>query len=139
MQLKISVLLGVWLLLVPATFVQEGDSTPAIASSASQGPAAKPADKTVNCRVMEAFVSEQLGVAAIIFHQRDKAEGPKLGELLLAHSGEEMEFEARDAQWHRVKVFRVKSCFGRGLMLFATREAKLVAKDEFVLRLGEKN
>ncbi len=84
-------------------------------------------------------MAERVGATAVIFHQRDKAEGPRLGELLLAHSGEEVEIETRDARRHRATVARLKSCFGRGLLLFATGEAKLREKDEFVLRFKEKN
>ena len=45
------------------------------------------------CSVMEAFEEGKLGVRAIVFHQHNKADGPRLGALLLAHSGEEMELE----------------------------------------------
>jgi hypothetical protein len=89
---------------------------------------------TVKCRVMEVFVAERVGATAVIFHQRDKADGPRLGQLLLAHSGAEVEFQTRDGRWHRAAVVRMRSCFGRGLLLFAASEAKLTPKDDFVLR-----
>ena len=91
-------------------------------------------DMTINCRVMEALVAERAGATAVIFHQRDKADGPRLGELLLAHSGEGVEFETPDRRWHRATVARMKSCFGRGLLIFAAGEAKLAEKENFVLR-----
>jgi hypothetical protein len=94
---------------------------------------------TIQCRAMEVFQAERLGVTAVIFHQRDKAEGPRLGELLLAHSGEEVEFETPDGRWHRATLARVKSCFGRGLLLYAASEAKLTAGDDFVLRFSQKH
>ena len=87
----------------------------------------------IACRVMEVFKAEPPGVTAVIFHQRDKADGPRLGELLLAHSGHEVEFEINGGK-HQATVFRVKSCFGRGLLIFASGEAKLAEKDAFVLR-----
>ncbi len=90
--------------------------------------------QTIECRVMEVFGAERLRATAVIFHQRDKADGPRLGELLLAHSGEEVEFETRDGRLHRATLARVKSCFGRGELLFASGEAKLSEKDDFVLR-----
>jgi hypothetical protein len=92
--------------------------------------------ETITCRAMEVFVAKPLGATAVIFHQRDKADGPRLGELLLAHTGEEVEFETPDGKSHPATVERVKSCFGRGLLLFATKEAKLAAKDEFVLHFS---
>jgi len=95
-------------------------------------------DKTINCRAMEVFVAERLGATAVIFHQRDKADGPRLGELLLTHSREEVEFETRNGQRHRATVARMKSCFGRGLLICAAGEAKLAEKDDFVLHFPEK-
>jgi hypothetical protein len=55
------------------------------------------------------------------------------------HTGQEMEFETADGHRHHGTVVRMKSCFGRGLLIFATGEAKLGVKDEFVLRFPEKN
>ncbi len=114
---KVLSLVGLFLLLVPAVLAQK-----------------EAGDRTIECQAMEVFVAERFGTTAIIFHQRDKVDGPRLGELLRAHSGAEVEFETRDGRWHRASIFRVKSCFGRGLLLFAAGEAKLAAKDEFVLR-----
>jgi hypothetical protein len=94
--------------------------------------------ETINCRAMEVFQSKQLGTTAVIFHQRDKADGPRLGALLLAHSGEDVEFETSDGRRHSATVGRVKSCFGRGLLLFRSKEAKLAAKDDFVLQFAAK-
>ena len=107
-------------------------------SAPAHGAATKPATEGVACRVMESFEDDRLGVRAIVFHQRDKAEGPRLGALLLAHSGDIMEIETADGHRHRATVFRVKSCFGRGLLL-VQREIKLVGNDEFILRLQERN
>ena len=88
---------------------------------------------------MEAFEEGRLGVRAIVFHQRDKADGPRLGSLLLAHSGEEMELETTGGRRYRATVFRVKSCFGRGLVLVPTSKLKLGEHDEFTLRLPGEN
>jgi hypothetical protein len=91
----------------------------------------------IACRVMEVYEAEPPGATVVIFHQRDKADGPRLGELLLAHSGQEAEFAIEVGKPHRAKVFRVKSCFGRGLLVFASAEAKLTAGDDFVLRFSQ--
>ena len=88
---------------------------------------------------MEAFEEGKLGVRAIIFHQHDKADGPRLGSLLLAHSGKEMELETTGGQRYRATVFRVKSAFGRGLVLVPTSKLKLGEHDEFTLRLPGSN
>ncbi len=100
---------------------------PAADSNAEEGP--------VVCRVMEAFEDGRLGAQAIIFHQRDKADGPRLGSFLLAHSGTEVELETTLGQRYRITVFRVRSAFGRGLALVPTRQLKLGAHDEFTLRV----
>ena len=42
-------------------------------SNTSSGP--------IICSVMETFEDTKLGVRAVIFHQRDKADGPRLGSL----------------------------------------------------------
>jgi hypothetical protein len=97
-----------------------------------------PRTETVVCRVMEVVVAERLGATVVIFHQRDKADGPRLGELLRAYSGAEIEFETRDGQCHRATVTRIKSCFGRGLLIFRADEARLTEKEDFVLRVPEK-
>jgi len=99
--------------------------------------AAPPMDSSariVFCRVMEVFVAQKQEVNAVIFHQRDKTDGPRLGELLKSYSGGEMEFETKDGRQHRATVYRVKSCFGRGLMIIASGEAHLEPQDEFTLR-----
>lgn len=118
-------------ILVSSTFAQ----------NAAPPPAPSPASSAlfVACKVMEVFVAERQGVNAVIFHQRDKTDGPRLGEMLKSYSGQEMEFETTDGHRHHGTVVRMKSCFGRGLLIFATGEAKLEGKDEFVLRFPEKN
>lgn len=88
---------------------------------------------------MEVFVAEEAGATAVLFHQRDRADGPVVGEFILVHRGERVEFETADGKRHRATLFRVKSCFGRGLLLFSSGEAKLAEHDDFVLRFPEKN
>lgn len=102
--------------------------------SNSHAELAASAGQSVTCRVMEVFVAEKAGATAVVFHQRDKAEGPKLGEFLAAHSSDAVEFETGDGRRHRATVFRVRSCFGRGLLLFSSKEAKVAAGDDFILR-----
>jgi len=121
MPKKTFVLTGLFLLLVSTGVAQK--------QSGQEG---------IKCRVMEVFMAERLGVRVAIFHQRDKADGPRLGELLQAHTGQETEFETSDGERHGALVVRMESCFGRGLLLFAARDAKLAAKEDFVLRFPEK-
>jgi hypothetical protein len=119
MAKKCAVLLGLSLLLVPMARAQKSEAA-----------------GTIACRAMEVFVAQRLGTTAVIFHQRDKADGPRLGQLLLAHTGEQVEFETPDGRRHAATVERVKSCFGRGLLLFHTSEGKLEAKEDFVVHFS---
>ena len=114
-------------LVIPISDPSPGAPVQASATKAWSGPIA--------CSVMEAFEEGRLGVCAIIFHQRDKVDGPRLGALLLTHSGEAMELETVGGGRYRATVFRVKSCFGRGLVLVPKAKLKLGEQDEFTLRL----
>jgi hypothetical protein len=118
-------------LVIPLSGPLHGAQVQAPKTDAGNGP--------IICSVMEAFEEGRLGVRAIIFHQRNKADGPRLGALLLAHSGEVMELETTGGQHYRATVFRIKSAFGRGLVLVPTSRLKLGAHDEFTLRLPGKN
>ena len=131
MRKKIFILVALVSILVSSTFAQNVAPSPARSADSSA--------RSIACQVMEVFVAPRQGVNAIIFHQRDKTDGPWLGELLKSYSGQEMEFETTDGQRHRATVARMKNCFGRGLLIFASGEAKLVEKEEFALRFPEKN
>lgn len=104
-----------------------------------QNPESNTNSGPVICSVMETFDDAKLGVRAVIFHQRDKADGPRLGSLLLAHTGEEMELQTTSGQRYRATVFRVKSAFGRGLVLIPPGKFQLAAHDQFTLRGPGKN
>lgn len=97
----------------------------------------EPGALIVTCRTMEVFVAKWWGASVLIFHQRDKADGPKLGELLKKYTGQEVEFETGDGKRHRATVERIKSCFGRGLLIFAADEASLEVKEDFILHFGK--
>ena len=122
----------VTVLVIPLSGLSQG-------TQVQQAPEIKAENRQIICRVMEAFEDGRLGVRAIIFHQRDKADGPRLGSLLLAHSGKEMELETTGGQHYRVTVFRVRSAFGRGLVLVPTSKLKLGEHDEFTLLLPAKD
>jgi hypothetical protein len=57
----------------------------------------------------------------------------------LSHSGQEMELQSARGQRYKATVFRVKSAFGRGLVLIPINKFKLGEHDEFTLRLPVKN
>jgi len=102
-------------------------------SSATPAPLPQAAN-VVACRVMEAHTSAEMRVVTVAFHQKDKNDGPRLGALLGKHSGASVEFQTADGAWHRAQVFRLKSCFGRGLLVFAAGESQLAERKDFGLK-----
>ena len=93
-----------------------------------------PPEATIACSVLESHVSQELGVSAAVFHQRNKEEAARFSALLKEHPDASVEFQTTDGAWHKASVARLKSSFGRGLLLFASRSAELKEKDTFVLK-----
>jgi len=88
----------------------------------------------VACRVLEAHASPELHVTLVLFHQQEEKDRVRLGNLLRQHSGASVELQTADGAWHTASVVRLKSCFGRGLLLFSAGTAQLQEKQEFLLR-----
>ncbi|MGA3293658.1 MAG: hypothetical protein ABSE45_06705 [Candidatus Acidiferrales bacterium] len=78
---------------------------------------AEPDSNTVDCRVLEAHASTTPPVIVIVFHQRDKQDQARFAALLRQNSGAEVAIRGGDAQWTNGTVVRMKTCFGRGLLL----------------------
>jgi hypothetical protein len=89
------------------------------------------------CRALEVKTAERLGVAVALFHQASKSDGPRLGKLLRAHDGASVEFDTSDGHSHSATLFRLGTCFGRGLLLFPAGSARLAAHEQFWLRFPE--
>ncbi len=112
-----------------------------LALTTSVGPAAarQPASAArtaplVACQALEVHTDATLGVTIVVFHQRDDDDRSRVGALLRAHDGAAVEFQTSDGAAHPATVMRLKSCFGRGLLLFRAGATPLVEKDEFLLR-----
>ncbi len=105
----------------------------ALAVAQPAAPAASP-NALVACRVLEAHTDPTLGVTLVVFHQRDDADRSRVGALLRAHDGAGIEFQTSDGAPHAGTVMRLKSCFGRGLLLFRAGSATLAERDDFLLR-----
>ncbi len=89
----------------------------------------------VVCRVMEAHASREPDATIVVFHQRDKADAERLGALLRRSSGKTVEFQADEGSaWQRASVARLKSCFGRGLLVLPSGAAQIKEGDEFLLK-----
>lgn len=76
-------------------------------------------------------------VVAVVFHQVEKADQPRLGSLLREHSGEEAQVQIGAQTLDEVSVFRLKSCFGRGLLLLPANALPLKDGATFILKFSE--
>lgn len=92
------------------------------------------ASNVVACSVLEVHSLAQPAVTVVVFHQRDKADKERLGNLLKRPSDSSAEFQTTDGTWHAAAVARLKSCFGRGLLIFPAGSAHLAGRDNFLLR-----
>lgn len=101
----------------------------AVAHSAPT-PAAAPA---IPCRALEVHTDAKLGVTIVVFHQRDDGDRDRVGALLRSHDGEAIEFRTGDGASHSATLMRLKSCFGRGLLLIGAGAPRVAEKDEFLL------
>lgn len=101
---------------------------------AQEPPGPSPVTAAVVCRTLEVKTAEPLGVVLAIFHQANKNDGPRLGELLRQSDGVSVEFETSDRRTHTATLFRLGTCFGRGLLVFPTGAARLTPRDQFWLR-----
>ena len=108
---------------------------PAMTGRATSPSQASP-DTIIACRVLEAHTPPGLGLTVVVFHQRDKNEGPRLGALLKQYSNARAKFQTADGKWHDGTVLRLKSCFGRGILLFQAGAATLTEKENFVLHFS---
>jgi hypothetical protein len=88
----------------------------------------------IACRALEAHTDSELKVTVVVFHQRDEAQRSQLATLLRGHSGEMVEVQAGDGTWRRARMVRLKSCFGRGLLLLPA-PAPFSERSEFILRM----
>lgn len=89
---------------------------------------------TVACSILEVHSLAQPAVTIVVFHQRDKTDQERLGDLLRRCSDSSVEFQTADGVWHSATVLRLKSCFGRGLLVFPAGSAHPAEKDTFLLR-----
>lgn len=94
-------------------------------------------DGAITCRVIEAHAAAHPAAVAIVFHQAQKADQPRLASLLLQHAGEEAEVQIGGEARTAGSVFRLKSCFGRGLLLLPADAPPLKDGETFVLKFSQ--
>lgn len=121
-------LLGVFALVLAGAINGEAAKTRRQAADTEAG---------VACRVMEVHTDAANRMTVVVFHQADEASRGAFAALLRAHSGDAVDVEvdaAASGTW-RGTVFRLKSCFGRGLLLFPASAPPLKEGAKFRLRL----
>ncbi|MGO9517990.1 MAG: hypothetical protein ACLPND_13170 [Candidatus Korobacteraceae bacterium] len=102
---------------------------------------AAPADSntpvhTILCRALEVKTDPKTDVTVVLFHQASKADGPALSEMLKSNDGANIEFFTSDGKPHAATVFRLDTCFGRGLLVFSSATAHLNAREQFSIRVA---
>jgi hypothetical protein len=108
--------------------------------SAAKAGATSPANHEahlVECRVLEAHQTSERGVTIVIFHQEAREEHQRLADLLKRYSGGNVEWQRSDGQWAPATVIRLKSCFGRGLLVIPAAAGAPEDGEGFVLKFPE--
>jgi len=88
----------------------------------------------IACRVMEAHASASPAVIAVVFHQQSSEDQERLAVLLQQHSGETVGIQLAGGPWIPAPAFRLKSCFGRGLLLLPAGAATIQDGSSFLIR-----
>jgi len=86
--------------------------------------------------VIETKTASALGVGLVIFHHAESTSREQVGAFLEEHDGASVEFETVSGEWQPATVFRLKSCFGRGLLVFAETRARMARSQTFLIRAG---
>lgn len=92
--------------------------------------------EAIACRVLESHASENPAVTVAIFHQQNKDDQARVGEILRMHSGERVEIQIGGAAWMGATMFRLRSCFGRGLLLLPAGAPAMKDGSTFLLRVS---
>lgn len=90
----------------------------------------------IACRALEVHTDDELKVTVVVFLQRDEGQRSQLAALLREYSGAMVEVQTGNGAWWRARLLRLKSCFGRGLLLLPT-PVPFPERSEFLLRLAQ--
>jgi hypothetical protein len=120
-----------WMLMPLIAVALQGTLSPKTRGIAAQAPSAADA---IACRVIESKTAPALRVGLVIFHHAETASRERLATFLEEHDGATVEFETEGGEWQPAIVFRLKSCFGRGLLAFPAERARLARGQTFLIR-----
>jgi hypothetical protein len=94
-----------------------------------------PESGIVDCKVLEAHTGSAPAVKVVIFHQSKKQDQPRLAGYLKQNSGSDAEVQLGTDAWTKVNVFRLRTAFGRGMLLLPADSALKVG-DTFRIRFA---
>ena len=91
----------------------------------------------VTCRILEVHANKDPGVVLVIFHQRDKQDQPRFAALLKQSNGAAIQIRPAGAQWQTVAVIRLKSCFGRGMLILPAGSTSLRERADILVKFPD--
>jgi hypothetical protein len=91
----------------------------------------------IRCRALETHASSKRAVTIVLFHQEAKEEQKPLSDLLRRYSGANVEWQGSDGKWEPATVIRLKSCFGRGLLVIPAGTGAPKDGESFLLKFPE--
>lgn len=112
---------------------------PLAARRAASHPSAAPTSESgiIECRVLEAHASPAPAAVVVIFHQQQKQDQPRLAALIRENSGSTADIQIGGAAWTTVTIFRLRTCFGRGMFLLPPDAANWKDGDTFRIRFSK--
>lgn len=88
-----------------------------------------PETETIICTALEVHANAQPGTTIAIIHQQSKPDQARFASLLARADGGSVQIQAKDGAWVTATIVRLRSCFGRGLLLFPSGGLKLTDRD----------
>jgi hypothetical protein len=118
--------------LLALCFASMSISALAVPGRDQQAPPA--ASNVIACRILEVHANKEPGVVLVIFHQRDKKDQPRFAALLKQSTGGAIQIRPTGAQWQSAQVVRLKSCFGRGLLILPAGTTPLKERADLLVK-----
>ncbi len=103
---------------------------PVLARTQSQSPPV-----SIACRALEVHTDPDLKTVVVVFRARDEAQRSELAVLVRNHSGDMVEIQGTAGKWQSARMFRLRTCFGRGLLLMPT-PSPITEGAQFLLRIA---
>lgn len=92
----------------------------------------------IACRVLESHASAAPPVIVVVFHQQNREDQARFSALLQQNSGKVVSVQVNGGLWKKASVIRLKSCFGRGLLILSPGAPPLNDGATFLLRFSDR-